>query len=165
MSADASISLNQSAVVAAGVFVASQLIFVAYRIIEYNRNRRNLARGLSSEIDKAIEISGLVADSKKFKEYIRDAKVADIVKSSLVMPYYRVYEQNVSNLGLLPSSTVSDIVSIYFLFTRMNAVILHIKAGGVDEETFESIKLMMVETVEGIEAARSRLDITLKRYL
>ncbi|MEW5424184.1 hypothetical protein [Amorphus sp. 3PC139-8] len=165
MDAESSVTLSMTAVVAAFVFVLTQAIHLGVSIYSQRRSRKNLAKGIYSEICSVMQVSGLASSKEDFEKWIENATIDEISNHTLVMPYYKVYEQNVSHLGMLPSSVVSDIVLIYFLFNRMNVAFVHIKKGNIDEYSLSKMKDMMKETVNDIVKIRKNLDNDLKKYL
>lgn len=143
-------ALNWSAIVAAGVFVLSQIISLVTNFYRQRREKKHLAKGLLAEIHLVLKRGGEASDPSVFRSFVEKFSVQQINAYSFVSFSFSVYEKNIDKIGIFPDSLVYKIVEFYSLAGRTNDFINHFKSDHFvksDEHVHCVMKELLIRTI------------------
>jgi hypothetical protein len=161
-------AISWTALVAASIFVLTQVFKVLEGILERRQDRRKPARAILSEIESITSMGGEAADPDGFDEFIDGCSVQEI--NAFAMPTYKsvFYQSYAENIPAFPLNAISEIMRCYRLVDRMNSFILHFKSKEfieADQRVQDSMKHILKMTNREMHEAAKVVRCSLKEYV
>lgn len=160
-------ALNWTAIVAASVFVLTQVFDVIRKYIGEKRERAHLARALSSEIRITLSNGGEASDPKRMRYFIEKNSIENINAYSFAESESRIYKSNIGNIGKFPKDLVEDIVRFYSYIDIISEMVRHFKTRDLleaDQHVQNNMKEICIRAGETAHELAEKVTKRLKEY-